>query len=188
MWRIRPTIPADVPGILALIGPIYAEYGCTFRPGDDDPFLFDPGPYFRTNGGEFWVAVPAAETPGRMEATTEGRTPDAGAPAEPPILATAGVKLHPDAGELKTLYVHPSVRRRGLARTLTEMAITHACRAGRPRFFLWTDTRFLDAHRLYRRMGFVKFGERDLGDSNGSREYGLELPAFVQPGSSTLER
>jgi putative acetyltransferase len=181
MWQIRPTLPEDVPGILALVGAIYTEYDCVFNPELDDPFLLDPGPYFRTTGGEFWVAIPAA-TPVRAETTIDGRTyiGDAlQAPDSSPILATGAVKLHPDAGELKTLYVHPSARRQGLGRTLTEMAIAHARRAGRPRFFLWTDTRFHDAHRLYRGMGFVQFGERDLGDSNNSREYGFELAARV---------
>ena len=177
MWQIRPTIPADVPGILSLVGSIYTEYGCVFNPEADDPFLLDPGPYFRTTGGEFWVAVPEAITPVRAETTLGGRTYTGDAILEPPILATGAVKLHPDAGELKTLYVYPTARRKGLGRTLTEMAIAHSRRAGRPRFFLWTDTRFLDAHRLYGAMGFMKFGERDLGDSNNSREYGLELLA-----------
>jgi putative acetyltransferase len=158
MWNIRPTIPTDVPGILALVGGIYVEYGCAFNPEVDDPFLLDPGPYFRTSGGEFWVAV----SPG-------------GAASAAPVVATGAVKLHADAGELKTLYVHPSVRRQGLARTLTAMAIHHARDAGRTRFFLWTDTRFVEAHQLYASLGFVKFGERDLGDSNNSREYGMEL-------------
>ena len=41
---------------------------------------------------------------------------------------------------------------------------------------LWTDTRFLDAHRLYRSLGFREYGERLLHDSNNTKEYGFTKP------------
>jgi len=148
----RPLVNSDIPGVLDLVGRVYAEYGCVFKPEVDDPFLLDPGPYFRPDGGEFWVVE-----------------------ADDAVQATGACKLHADAGELKTLYVDPRLRRRGVGAALTETAIRHAREAGRPRFFLWTDTRFVDAHRLYRKLGFVQFGERDLGDLNNSREFGFEL-------------
>jgi putative acetyltransferase len=72
--------------------------------------------------------------------------------------------------------VHPSRRRQGWGRRLTELAIDYARRAGRRRMILWSDTRFLDAHRLYRKMGFTQRGMRELHDSNNSVEYGFEKP------------
>ncbi|HEY0544399.1 MAG TPA: GNAT family N-acetyltransferase [Pyrinomonadaceae bacterium] len=151
--RLRPTIPEDVPSILSLIDGIFAEYACKLDAVNEDRHLLAPGPYFRASGGEFWVVED-----------------DEGA-----ILATAAVALHLDAGELKALYVHPKLRRHGWGRRLTGLAIEHARRAGRPRMLLWSDTRFQAAHRLYRSMGFTEFGERELHDSNHSREYGFEL-------------
>jgi putative acetyltransferase len=41
--------------------------------------------------------------------------------------------------------------------------------------FLWSDTRFTDAHRLYRSLGFRDCGYRELNDSNNSKEYGFEI-------------
>jgi putative acetyltransferase len=55
------------------------------------------------------------------------------------------------------------------------MAIEHARRADRRRMILWSDTRFIDAHRLYTDMGFLQTGRRDLRDANNSVEYGFEL-------------
>ena len=151
--RLRPTVPEDVPAILSLIDGIFAEYDCKLDAENEDRHLLAPGPYFRASGGEFWVVE-----------DEEGA-----------ILATVAVALHEDAGELKALYVHPKLRRHGWGRRLTELAVNHARRASRPRMFLWSDTRFQAAHKLYRRMGFKEFGERDLHDSNNSREFGFEM-------------
>jgi putative acetyltransferase len=43
------------------------------------------------------------------------------------------------------------------------------------KMILWSDTRFLAAHRLYRNLGFREIGTRELNDSNNSVEYGFEL-------------
>jgi putative acetyltransferase len=148
----RPTILEDVPGILRLISGVYAEYDCVLDAENEERHLLEPGPYFRRSGGEFWVVE------------------DRGA-----ILATVAVILHEDEGELKSLYVHPSLRRQGWGRRLTTLAIDHARLSGKTRMILWSDTRFTDAHRLYRSMGFREMGIRELHDSNNSVEYGFEM-------------
>ena len=148
----RPTIPEDVPGIHALISEVYAEYDCVLEVETDERHLLEPGPYFRAHGGEFWVVE-------------EGGN----------IRATAAVMLHEDAGELKSLYVHPALRRQGWGQRLTTLAIDYARASGRRKMILWSDTRFLDAHRLYRRLGFRETGRRELHDSNNSIEYGFEI-------------
>jgi N-acetylglutamate synthase-like GNAT family acetyltransferase len=148
----RPTIPEDVPGIHALIGEVYGEYDCVLEVETDERHLLEPGPYFRAHGGEFWVV----EEDGSITATT-------------------AVLLHDDAGELKSLYVHPTLRRQGWGRRLTMLAIDYARAHGKRKMILWSDTRFVDAHRLYRSMGFLEMGTRELHDSNNSVEYGFEM-------------
>ena len=150
--ELRPTIPEDVPGILALIGEVYGEYDCVLDAETDERHLLEPGPYFRARGGEFWVVE------------------DRGS-----VRATVAVMLGEDAGELKSLYVHSSLRRQGWGRRLTELAIAYARANGRRKMILWSDTRFVEAHRLYRSMGFREMGTRELHDSNNSVEYGFEL-------------
>jgi N-acetylglutamate synthase-like GNAT family acetyltransferase len=149
---LRPTVPEDVPGILALIGEVYGEYGCVLNAEAEERHLLKPGPHFRARGGEFWVVEDA------------GR-----------ILATVAVMLHEDEGELKSLYVHSSLRRQGWGRRLTQLVIDYARSGGKRKMILWSDTRFLDAHRLYRSMGFREMGVRELNDSNNSVEYGFEM-------------
>jgi len=149
---LRTTIPSDVPLILSLIDGIYEEYNCKLDAVNEDVHLLEPGPYFRADGGEFWVVE-----------------------EEGVILATVAVLLCDECGELKALYVHPSLRRHGWGRRLTELAINYARNAAKSRMVLWSDTRFTDAHRLYRKMGFRQFDERDLNDSNNTIEYGFEM-------------
>ena len=151
--NLRPTVTADAPAIYQLIDEVYREYGCRFNLLADEPHLLAPGPYMRVRGGEFWVLERAGE-----------------------ILATVAVKLYPnDAAELKTLYVSPKLRRQGWGRRLSEMVMDYARTHGRRRMILWSDTRFLDAHRLYRKLGFRQLDKvRALHDSNNSLEYGFE--------------
>jgi len=154
---IRTAIPADTPAIQQLINGIFGEYGLALIVDGVDEHLANPAEYFHARGGEFWVVK------------------DAGS-----ILATVGALPHEsDAVELKALYVHPSIRRQGWGRRLTIMVLDYAKAAGRKRVILWSDTRFTNAHRLYRGMGFRQFGVRELHDIYNSSEYGFEcdLPA-----------
>ena len=150
---LRPVQMSDVPQVQRLIDEIFQEYDCKLDALGEDTHLLAPGPYFRVRGGEFWVVAHGAE-----------------------ILATVAVKLlPPDAAELKTLYVHKSLRRHGWGRKLSELVMAYARARGRRRMILWSDTRFTDAHRLYLSMGFRQLaGTRDLRDSNNSIEYGFE--------------
>lgn len=151
MAHLRPTLPGDVPGILALIGAVYAEYDCRLDAENEEPHLLQPGPHFREGGGEFWVVEDEGE-----------------------IRATVAVGVRDEEAELKSLYVHPALRRQGWGRRLVEHALDHARRAGCSRLVLWSDTRFENAHRLYRALGFRECGLRELNDSNQSVELGFE--------------
>jgi ribosomal protein S18 acetylase RimI-like enzyme len=162
MLTIRPARSEDTLGLQKLIAGIYAEYACVLDLEGEDAHLKNPGPYFRERNGEIWVVA------------SDGR-----------VLASAAAKVHEDAGELKTLYVHPSIRRQGWGRRLTYVAIDFAAERllGRtrtdliaPLFVLWSDTRFKDAHRLYRAMGFAQIGERALHDLNNCVEHGFAAP------------
>jgi GNAT superfamily N-acetyltransferase len=151
--RLRPAEEQDTVGLQALIAEVYAEYDCCLDVERDEPYLSDPAPYFRRSGGELWVVE------------------DVGV-----VKASGAVLLHAGAvAELKTLYVHPGLRRQGWGRRLVSLAIEHARHAGRRQMILWSDNRFLDAHRLYTSMGFLQTGKRELSDVNNSVEYGFEL-------------
>lgn len=154
---IRPFVEADLAEVHELIGDIYREYGMTLNLEDEvERHLLDPAAYFRAGGGEFWVARDMNET----------------------LIATAAVHLDPappGTGELKSLYVRKVNRRSGLGRLLTTLAMRYARARGCLRFVLWSDTRLTAAHALYESMGFTRCGERDIQDSNNSREFGFVI-------------
>lgn len=144
--------PVDVPGIVALIGRVFAEYDFVFVAADEVPDLLDFTRHYAPPHGAFFV--------GRRGAR---------------IVGSVGVeRLGPDRAELHRLYLDAELRGRGLGRTLVERVLDW-CRAETiPHLVLWSDTRFDLAHRLYERMGFAPTGERALTDINASREYRYE--------------
>ena len=151
MPTLRPTVAEDVPGILALIGQVFGEYGCVLDAEHEDTHLLNPGPYFRERGGDFWVLEEQGQ-----------------------ILATVALALQGDAGEIRCLYVHRSLRRQGWGHRMSEMTMDLARQAGKRRMILWSDTRFVEAHALYQALGFSRCGVRELHDSNNTVEHGFE--------------
>ena len=78
--------------------------------------------------------------------------------------------------ELKRLYVSTRARRRGIGSALCDAVVSDARRRGVPFVELWTDTRFVEAHALYRKLGWVADGrQRDLHDLSNSTEYYFNL-------------
>jgi GNAT superfamily N-acetyltransferase len=147
-----PATPADIPGVVRLIGRVFEEYGFLFEPAQELPDLFDARRYAPPHGA-FWVVHGPEGT-----------------------LGSVGVeRLADGAAELHRLYLDAALRGRGLGRALVETVLAW-CRAEEiRRLVLWSDTRFTDAHRLYARMGFRQTAERELpGDPNQTREYRYE--------------
>lgn len=159
----------DVASVHTLIADVYREYGMTLNLQDPaEHHLADPGDYFRSHDGEYWVAKDAQS--GQVIATVA-------------MMLTA-----PGVAELKSLYVHPSCRRRGLGRSLTERVIEHARESGCSMLVLWSDTRFTGAHGLYESMGFTRVGKRRIEDSNDSTEFGFTLALNTDDTRSVLLR
>jgi len=147
---IREARDSDADGLIALIGACWAEYdGCFLDVDGEVPELRAITRYFSERGGRFWVA----EQDGR-------------------IVASAGYLPSPVGVELCKLYVDRSQRRRGLGRTLVERVDAAAIAIGAAEVELWSDTRFLDAHRLYERCGYTRQAQtRALADISKTVEY-----------------
>ena len=70
------------------------------------------------------------------------------------------------------LYVLPEARRMGIASYLVGMVEKHLARMGVVELELWSDIRFVDAHRLYRSLGWRQLDETcDIDDLSDSTEY-----------------
>ena len=150
---ISPATAADAPGIVALIGRVYAEYGFVWDPRIEVPDLFDFEAHYAPPCGGFFVAR-----------------------ADGAIVGSAGVeRLDARRAEMHRLYLDAERRGRGTGRALTEAVLAWCRERQIDELILWSDTRFDLAHRLYTRMGFTRTGERTVvGDVNDSREYRFE--------------
>jgi putative acetyltransferase len=151
---IRPGTDSDGPGIGRVLEAVFRDYsGCLYEPSEF-PELAAVASHYAARNGAIWVV----EQDGRV----------AGCCA---VFRTAAA----DAFELSKVYLLPTVRGRGLATRMIEMAAGLAGGRGARRLELFTDTRFHDAHRLYGRLGFVRLpGERCLGDTSDSWEFHYE--------------
>jgi GNAT superfamily N-acetyltransferase len=151
---IRPVRDSDAQDLIGLITLCFAEYpGCYFDPHGDMPDIVRPAQSRLALEGLFLVVDDAT-----------GR-----------VCACAGVDF-PEAkvAELHRLYVRPDARGRGLAKMLTRRLEDHGREQGAGRMILWSDTRFTNAHQLYRSLGYAQGHTRSLGDISHSREFFFE--------------
>lgn len=148
---IRDARDDDAEGLIALIGGCFAEYpGCVLDVDGEMPQLRAIASSFDEHGGRFWTA--------EVDGTIVGCVGIA--PAEQ------------NGAELKHLYVAKSARRMGLGSRFVNMVEVEARSRGAELVEMWSDTRFLDAHRLYERLGYKRSAQtRELHDLSSSVEF-----------------
>jgi len=151
---VRSVRDEDAQDLFGLIAICYAEYpGCFVDPHGELPDLHAPSTSYAETDGAFWAVE-----------DERGR-----------VCACVAVDFPKDGtAELHRLYVRPDRRGQGLGSRLVRQAESHARAKGATRMILWSDTRFVTAHRLYRRLGYVQEGWRQLEDLSKSAEYRFE--------------
>jgi putative acetyltransferase len=155
--QIRGAEDADAAGLIALIGTVYAEYpGCILDVDAEEPALKAIASAFASSGGNFWVAI-------------DGSGALVGCVGWVPGPLVSGQR---GWVQLRKLYVARAQRRRGLASELCARVESAAREQRAPGIELWSDSRFLDAHRFYVARGYQRQPEtRELADLSCSTEY-----------------
>jgi len=140
---VRDAVDEDANGLIELIGAVFGEYpGCVLD--------VDVATAFDRRGGRFWVG----ERDARVVACVGFAPADGG-----------GV-------ELKKLYVDRAQRGAGLGTRLVGLVEREAHGRGAGFIDLWSDTRFLDAHRLYASLGYERGPDtRELHDLSETVEF-----------------
>ena len=143
--HVRPARTADSAAAAAVVRSVYDEYGFTSDESGYHADLLD------VEAG--YAAFFVAEVDGR-------------------IVGTAGLS---ERGSLERLYVLPDARGAGVGAALLAAVAREARRLGHEQLEIWSDKRFVDAHRLCEREGARVVGERVHDDPDSSHEWGLVL-------------
>ncbi|MFZ4507042.1 MAG: GNAT family N-acetyltransferase [Fimbriimonas sp.] len=171
-WRIRVATEADEVGVQETIREVFDEYGFAWDPDVYHSDLYDLEQHYLSLGNPFWVAEDAGgivgtvaleffeAIPGELGTTAiqEGKVRVAGADCS-----------------LERLYVRIRGRRRGIGSALNQTAIAQARQSSRTAMEVWSDKRFVEAHRLYQGLGATIVGDRICDDPDLSPEWGLLL-------------
>jgi GNAT superfamily N-acetyltransferase len=154
--RLRPGRDADAAGFIELIAACWVEYpGCVMDLDGEVPELRALATYYAQQGGALW----AAEANGVVVGVVGTRPLGAG------------------AWEICKMYVARTQRGTGLAKALLDAAESHARNNGATTMKLWSDTRFVRAHRFYEKHSYVRSGpSRVLGDRSNSIEFAYAKP------------
>ncbi len=153
---VRPGRDSDAAGLIALIGRCWSDYpGCILDVEREEQKLLALATYYGERGGTLWVAEDGDAIVGMAAAMPAGS----------------------DVWEIAKLYVHPDCHGAGLAHRLLDMMEAHAAAQGAKSLTLWTDTRFIRAHRFYEKRSWVRAGPvRAIGDLSGSIEFDYVKP------------
>lgn len=171
-FHIRPARVGDEAGVVRAVKAVYDEYGFTWDPDDYHADLYDLTVHFGGDDAQLFVAEDADGILGC--AGIEVFPTVAGAVGEV-VEATPLKRIAGTDCEFLRLYVHPAARRRGVGAALVERVLLEARERARIRMEIWTDKRFVDAHRLYARYGARVVGDRICDDPDVSPEWGMLL-------------
>ena len=170
---VRPFEARDSAAVQRAVKAVYDEYGLTWDPDDYHADLFNIEAEYINDASRFWVGEVDGDVVGCIGIVIFPTLPGE---AGEVVLVDGVNRVAATDCELVRLYVHPEGRRTGLGSRLTEVVIQDARDRGCRLMELWSDKRFVDAHRLYQRYGASVVGDRICDDPDVSPEYGLMLP------------
>lgn len=170
---VRPFESGDAKAVRRAVKAVYDEYRLTWDPAEYHADLYDIEGEYMTDASRFWVGEVDGDVVGCIGIMTFPTLPGE---AGETVLHEGVVRVAATDCELIRLYVHPEGRRTGLGSKLTEVVIEEARARGCRLMELWSDKRFVDAHRLYQRFGATVVGDRICDDPDVSPEFGLMLP------------
>ena len=149
--KLRQARNKDGNQIISLIRKCYRDYpGCYLDVDNDSPELNYVYSYFKKNKGNFWVYEKDKKIIGCM-GIMPGRE--------------KSIEIH-------RLYIDKKYRRKGLAKRLLSTAETYALNSKIKKITLWTDTRFKESHKTYKRLNYKKLNKtRKLYDISNTTEY-----------------
>lgn len=157
IFTLRMSIRSDIPVLSSIIDSVFSEYNWIFVEADELPDFVDFDTYYADESRARLFTVVAEGSPHK-------------------IIGCIALKFNAEGPYLSRVYLLEEYRGYGLGKWMTTQVMESARRAGFNRIHLWTDTRFVGAHHMYRKLGFTMTGEiRSLHDINNSFEYKMAM-------------
>jgi GNAT superfamily N-acetyltransferase len=169
---LRPATAADSAAVAAVVEAVYTEYGFAWEPDGCQTDLYDLGAHYLDRGHLVWVVTGATGVEGVIGLKLFEPVPGQMGSA---VAVDGAVRLAGCDSALARLYVHPRARRRGTGTDLLRTAIDAARQQGRRAVEIWSDKRFEEAHRLYKRFGARPVTDRVIFDPDRCEEWGLVI-------------
>ena len=144
----------DSEQIIKLIRKCFKDYkNCFLDIDNDSPELKYIYTYFHRQGGKFWVVEDKNK-----------------------IIGCMGYLPHEKNNlEIHKLYIDKNYRMRGLAKKLMLRIESIAKKYKKRKIVLWTDTRFKEAHKMYKKLNYKKMSKtRKLNDISNTTEYAFQ--------------
>jgi GNAT superfamily N-acetyltransferase len=172
-FRVRPATGGDSAAVVEVVRAVYDEFGFTWEAEGYHADLYDLKSHYLSAGHAFFVSE---SDEGKVvgSAALKIFAPIAGGLGEPSEL-NGKRRIGGCDCSLDRLYVLPDMRRSGIGSALFEAVLEEARSRKRRAMEIWSDKRFVDAHRLYGRMGAKSITDRILDDPDQSPEWGLLL-------------
>lgn len=169
---MQPTIRLakleDAPGVVATVKEVYDEYDFTWEAEGYHSDLYDLTAYCDPQLARFWVAERNGEVVGCGGVRY---FPAVAGPLATIVIQDDYERIAGATCDIARMYVRPSARNLGIASSIMKLIVEHATGP----IEIWSDKRFVDAHRLYQRFGAKVVGERICHDPDQAPEWGLLL-------------
>lgn len=171
-WTLRECELEDATGVASTVKEVFDEYGFTWEADGYNADLYDLSSYVTGSAGQFWVACSGSQIVGcggiRWHELVSG-------PVGALQLLGDELRIGGTSAEVARMYVRPSARKFGIASAIMSEIVLSAKAHQIRGIEIWSDQRFVDAHRLYERFGAQQCGERICNDPDQSPEWGMVL-------------
>lgn len=171
-YSIRRATQEDSCAAAEVVKSVYDEFGFTWEGDGYHWDLYHIKEAYDDQGDAFYVAEIDGQIVGTVALERFDTIPG---PLGQVVQHNEYIRVCAADCSLERLYVHPSARKFGIGGGLTEHVINLAKEEGRRVMELWSDKRFVDAHRLYGRYGAKVVGERICDDPDEAPEWGLAI-------------
>jgi GNAT superfamily N-acetyltransferase len=160
-FRLRPATEGESAELIEVVREVFVEYGWIFDATDELPDFVQFDKYYAGN-------VPAKDKPFLCAVDMPDK--------QGAVAGCIALKFDHEGPCLSRVYLRKQYRGRGVGKWMVREYMEMLRLQGYGSLHLWTDTRFVPAHRMYEKVGFRMAGEiRSLHDINRSFEWKMVI-------------